>query len=73
VRFAERGKMPATAARGEWDDDRIWTELDQRLAAAGRPPIQRDELIERDILDHRVRVCDPMQHGRVSSPEMRPT
>jgi p-hydroxybenzoate 3-monooxygenase len=22
-------------------------------------------IIERDILDHRVRVCDPMQHGRV--------
>ena len=22
-------------------------------------------IIERDILDHRVQVCDPMQHGRV--------
>jgi len=50
---------------GQWDDDRIWAELEQRLAAAGRPPVQRAEFLERDILDHRVRVCDPMQHGRV--------
>jgi FAD binding domain len=50
---------------GQWDDDRIWAELEQRLAAAGRPPVRRGEFLERDILDHRVRVCDPMQHGRV--------
>ena len=35
------------------------------MAAAGRPAIRPGEFIERDILDHRVRVCDPMQHGRV--------
>ena len=58
-------EIPAGEDYGQWDDDRIWAELDQRLAAAGRPAIQRGELIERDILDHRVRVCDPMQHGRV--------
>lgn len=44
---------------------RIWAELERRLAAAGRPTIRRGEFIERDILDHRVRVCDPMQYGRV--------
>ena len=58
-------EIPADEGYGQWDDDRIWAELDQRLAAAGRPAIQRGEFIERDILDHRVRVCDPMQHGRV--------
>ena len=58
-------EVPAGEGYGQWDDDRIWAELDQRLAAAGRPAIQRGEFIERDILDHRVRVCDPMQHGRV--------
>jgi p-hydroxybenzoate 3-monooxygenase len=58
-------EIPAGEGYGLWDDDRIWEELDQRLAAAGRPPIRRGEFIERDILDHRVRVCDPMQHGRV--------
>ena len=49
----------------QWDDDRIWAELEHRLTAAGRPPVQRGELVERDILDLRVRVCDPMQYGRV--------
>jgi p-hydroxybenzoate 3-monooxygenase len=58
-------EIPADQGYGQWDDDRIWAELDQRLAAAGRPAIQRGEFIERDILDHRVRVCDPMQHGRL--------
>jgi p-hydroxybenzoate 3-monooxygenase len=58
-------EVPVGEDYGQWDDDRIWVELEQRLAAAGRPAIQRGEFIERDILDHRVRVCDPMQHGRV--------
>lgn len=58
-------EVPAGEDYGQWDDDRIWAELEQRLAAAGRPGIQRGEFIERDILDHRVRVCDPMQHGRI--------
>lgn len=58
-------EIPAGEGYGQWDDDRIRTELEQRLAAAGRPAIQRGEFIERDILDHRVRVCDPMQHGRI--------
>jgi p-hydroxybenzoate 3-monooxygenase len=58
-------EIPAGEGYGQWDDDRIWAELDQRLAVTGRPPVQRGEFIERDILDHRVRVCDPMQHGRV--------
>jgi p-hydroxybenzoate 3-monooxygenase len=58
-------EVPADEGYGQWDDERIWPELEQRLAAAGRPPIHRGEFIERDILDLRVRVCDPMQHGRV--------
>ena len=58
-------EIPAGEGYGQWDDDRIWAELDQRLAAAGRPAIARGEFIERDILDHRVRVCDPLQQGRV--------
>ena len=58
-------EIPGGEDYQHWDDDRIWSELDQRLAASGRPAIQRGEFTERDILDHRVRVCDPMQHGRV--------
>jgi len=34
---------------GQWSDDRIWAELEQRLAAADRPAIQRGEFVERDI------------------------
>lgn len=58
-------EVPAGEDYSQWDDDQIWAELDQRLAAAGRPAIGRGEFTERDILDHRVRVCDPMQDGRV--------
>jgi p-hydroxybenzoate 3-monooxygenase len=58
-------EIPLGEDYSQWNDDRIWAELEQRLAAAGRPPVRRGEFIERDILDHRVRVCDPMQHGRV--------
>ena len=36
-----------------------WAELEQRLAVAGELAIQRGEFTERDILDHRVRVCLP--------------
>jgi len=58
-------EVPAEEGYGQWPDDRIWAELDRRLAAAGRPGIQRGEFTERDILDLRVRVRDPMQYGRV--------
>ena len=58
-------EVTATDGLDDWPDDRIWTELEERLAAAGRPPIERGEFLERDVLDHRVRVCDPMQHARV--------
>ena len=58
-------EIPAADGLGDWPDERIWPELQDRLAATGRPPLQTGELVERDILDHRVRVCEPMQHGRV--------
>ncbi len=58
-------EVPGGQDYRQWDDDRIWAELEHRLTAAGRPPVQRGELVERDILDLRVRVCDPMQHGRL--------
>jgi p-hydroxybenzoate 3-monooxygenase len=58
-------EVPASEGFGDWPDDRIWLELEARLAASGRPPVERGEFLERDVLDHRVRVCDPMQHDRV--------
>ena len=58
-------EIPGGQDYRHWDDDRIWAELEHRLTAAGRPPVQRGEFAERDILDLRVRVCDPMQYGRM--------
>src|SRR5262249_14117127 len=58
-------EVPAGEGFQEWPDDRIWAELQERLAAEGRPPLEPGELVERDVLDHRVRVCEAMQQGRV--------
>ena len=58
-------EVPAGDGFDTWPDDRIWAELQQRLAASGRPPIEPGEILVRDVLDHRVRVCDPMQDGRL--------
>ena len=33
-------EAPAGEDYGRWDDDRIWAELDRRLAAAGRPGLE---------------------------------
>jgi p-hydroxybenzoate 3-monooxygenase len=58
-------EVPSGESFEEWPDERIWVELQDRLAVSGRPSLEQGEFVERDILDHRVRVCDPMQHGRV--------
>jgi p-hydroxybenzoate 3-monooxygenase len=58
-------EVPVGEGYDKWPDDRIWEEIETRLAAEGRPPILRGEFVERDVLDHRVRVCTPMQDGRV--------
>jgi p-hydroxybenzoate 3-monooxygenase len=58
-------EVPASDELADWPDERIWGELQDRLTAANRPPLAQGELVERDILDHRVRVCQPMQHGRL--------
>jgi p-hydroxybenzoate 3-monooxygenase len=56
-------EVPAGEGFEDWPDERIWAELRERLAVAGRPSLIEGEFLERDILDHRVRVCDPMQRG----------
>lgn len=58
-------EVPAGDGLDDWPDERIWAELQDRLAVTGRPPLVQGELVERDTLDHRVRVCEPMQQGRV--------
>lgn len=58
-------EVPVADGFESWSDDRIWAELQDRLAVTGRQPIEQGEFVEHDILDHRVRVCTVMQHGRV--------
>jgi p-hydroxybenzoate 3-monooxygenase len=58
-------EVPVGDGFDEWPDERIWAELQVRLAVAGRPRLDEGAFVERDILDHRVRVCEPMQDGPV--------
>jgi p-hydroxybenzoate 3-monooxygenase len=58
-------EVPRADALDDWPDDRVWAELQERLKVAGQPPLVEGRLIERDILDLRVFVREPMQHGRV--------
>jgi p-hydroxybenzoate 3-monooxygenase len=48
-----------------WPDDRIWAELQQRLHADGEPELAPGPFVERDVLDLRVRVIEPMHHQRL--------
>jgi p-hydroxybenzoate 3-monooxygenase len=58
-------EVPRADALDDWPDDRVWAELQERLKVAGQPPLVEGRLIERDILDLRVFVREPMQDGRV--------
>jgi p-hydroxybenzoate 3-monooxygenase len=57
--------VPKEATHDEWPEDRIWQELELRLAAAGHASPVCGSLLERDFLDLRVRVRQPMQKGNV--------
>jgi p-hydroxybenzoate 3-monooxygenase len=54
-----------TDTLADWPDERIWAELEERMAIPGQLPLIRGDLIERDFLDLRVRVREPMQLGRI--------
>jgi p-hydroxybenzoate 3-monooxygenase len=58
-------EVPVGDGLVDWPDERIWAELQDRLRVTNRPPLVQGEFVERDLLDHRVRVCQPMQHGRL--------
>lgn len=47
----------------EWSDDRIWHELNTRLATAERPIVNEGPILERGITAMRSVVIDPMRHG----------
>jgi p-hydroxybenzoate 3-monooxygenase len=58
-------EVPRGDTVDDWPDDSIWAELQDRLHADGEPEIVRGELLERDTLDLRVRVAEPMHDRRV--------
>jgi p-hydroxybenzoate 3-monooxygenase len=58
-------EVPLADCPDDWPAERFWGELQRRLAVADRPALAEGELIERDVLDLRVRVREPMQSGRV--------
>ncbi|MET7368845.1 4-hydroxybenzoate 3-monooxygenase [Streptomyces sp. NPDC005566] len=48
-----------------WSDDRIWDELDVRLASAGSRKLERGAVTAKSVLPMRSQVTEPMSHGRV--------
>lgn len=48
-----------------WDDDRIWTELQRRVAGADGFELQTGPVLERSVLPFRSFVQTPMHHARL--------
>ena len=49
----------------EWPDERIWSELNLRLATEEMPQVNQGPIIERGITTMRSIVIEPMRHGRL--------
>jgi p-hydroxybenzoate 3-monooxygenase len=47
-----------------WPDDRIWDELEQRLAKSTAWTLNRGRIVDKAIIGMRSFVCEPMRHGR---------
>jgi p-hydroxybenzoate 3-monooxygenase len=58
-------ESPRQETEADWPDERIWSELAQRLHVRGEPPPTAAPVLERDVLDLRVRTVEPMQVGRI--------
>jgi p-hydroxybenzoate 3-monooxygenase len=58
-------EVPRGSMLADWSDERIWAELERRLHADGEPELARGSFIERDVLDLRVRVIEPMHHHQL--------
>jgi p-hydroxybenzoate 3-monooxygenase len=49
----------------EWPDERIWDELSTRLATHDGWELAGGDIFQKDIVQMRSFVCEPMQHGRL--------
>jgi p-hydroxybenzoate 3-monooxygenase len=57
-------QVPAEEELAEWPDERIWQELQVRLATDGWR-VNEGRILERGISPMRNFVCEPMQYGRL--------
>lgn len=48
-----------------WSDDRIWSELNQRLETKDGWQLKEGRIIQKDVVAMRSFVAEPMQHGRL--------
>jgi p-hydroxybenzoate 3-monooxygenase len=49
----------------EWSDDRIWENLEKRLAFPGDKAIQRGTILQKSVTTMRSFVAEPMRYGRL--------
>jgi p-hydroxybenzoate 3-monooxygenase len=49
----------------KWSDEKIWAELQTRLATQGGKKLTEGEILQKGITGMRSFVADPMQHGRL--------
>jgi p-hydroxybenzoate 3-monooxygenase len=57
-------QVPAGEEIGDWPDERIWKELQIRLASEGFE-VNEGPVLEKGITPMRSYVCEPMQYGRL--------
>src|SRR4051795_4780737 len=57
-------QVPADENVDDWSDDRIWSELQARMASPGWA-INEGPIFDKGITPMRSFVCEPMQHGRL--------
>jgi p-hydroxybenzoate 3-monooxygenase len=49
----------------QWSDDRIWENLEKRLAFPGDKRVRRGQILQKSVTAMRSFVAEPMQHGRL--------
>jgi len=57
-------QVPADEDLAAWPDDRVWAELQTRLASPGWE-VNEGPVLDKGITPMRSFVCEPMQHGRL--------
>jgi p-hydroxybenzoate 3-monooxygenase len=58
-------QVPPDTDLADWPDDRIWAELQFRLAATDEPPLTEGPIFDKSVTPMRSFVSEPMQHGRL--------